>query len=104
MNTPTYYATGLRLGLIEPSNIQLWVNDQINEAAAPSETLIQHAYVKESDVHLAVLVDGTLTSSRLSPHYQRAANKKLQSDNLTAAWNAAMLTTLLTTHTAVNCR
>jgi len=41
----------LRLGLIELSKIQLWVNDQINEAAAPSETLVQLAYVKESDVH-----------------------------------------------------
>lgn len=51
MSTPKYIATGIRLGLISPSEVQVWVNSQIQKTKDPSDELIQLAYVKEKDIH-----------------------------------------------------
>ena len=50
MITPKYLATGLRLGLIESSQIQDWVNEQIQASDEPSQELIELAYSKGRDL------------------------------------------------------
>lgn len=51
MNTSRYFATGIRLGLVSASDVQAWVNSQIQNTKIPSDELIQLAYVKETDIH-----------------------------------------------------
>ena len=51
MITPRYLAVGLRLGLVEYSDVQLWVDSQIGLCDTPSDELLRLAYTKEGDIH-----------------------------------------------------
>ena len=43
--SPKYFAFGLRLGLVEPTLVQEWVNEQISLSEAVSDELLDLAYI-----------------------------------------------------------
>lgn len=45
-----YFAIGLRLGICESSDVQKWVDEEINKSNIPSEQLIDLAFMKETDI------------------------------------------------------
>lgn len=51
MNTPKYLATGLRLGLVDATEVQCWVNEQIINQEVPSDAMLSLAYTKAEDIH-----------------------------------------------------
>lgn len=49
--TPKYFAIGLRLGIIDPIEVQDWVNKELFREESPSDQLLELAYTKSDQVH-----------------------------------------------------
>ena len=58
-----YHEMGLLLGILKPTDVQLWVDDQISKADEPSEILIELAFAGNSVNELISLLSQLKTNT-----------------------------------------